>query len=124
MYSARRTHLLPLQRVQPPHGSRVQLDGLRDVGEHLVEGVRRLLVEQNPDGLARFDAAADHGDELGFDEVLGLALHQLHEGGQGARGARFAAHRPVGVHVLGVVHTPEGFVGGAHVTLTWRRTDS
>lgn len=84
----------------------------------------RLLVEQYPHRLAGLDAAADDGDELGFDEVLGLALQlvlQWDEGGEGARGAGLAAHRPVGVDVLGVVHSSEGFIRGTDVTLAWRK---
>lgn len=34
----------------------------------------RLLIEKYPYCLAGFDAAADDCDELGFDEVFGLAL--------------------------------------------------
>lgn len=116
------TDLLALQSIQSPHGPRVQLDCIRDIGEHLLEGVGRLLVEQNPHCLAGFDAAADDGDQFGFDEVFGLPLQlvlQRDEGGEGARCARLAAHGPVGVDVLGVVHASEGLVGGAHVALTW-----
>lgn len=107
------THLFAVQSIEPPHGSGVQLDGLRDVGQHLLKGVRRLLIEQHSHRLARLDAAADDRDQLGFDEVFGLALQlvlQREEGGQGARGAGPAAHQPVGVDVLGVVHPPERLV--------------
>lgn len=107
------THLLAVQSVEPPHGSRVQLDGLCDVGQHLLEGVRRLLIEQHSHRLAGLDAAADDRDQLRFDEVFGLALQlafQREEGGKGARRAGPAAHQPVRVDVLGVVHPPEGLV--------------
>lgn len=86
----------------------------------------RLLVEQYPDCLAGFDAAADHRDELGFDEVLGFPLQftpQRDERGEGARRAGLDAHGPVGVDILGVVHTSEGFVGGTDITLTCRKKE-
>lgn len=118
------THLLAIQSVEPPHGSRVQLDGLCDVGQHLLKGVRRLLIEQHSHCLAGLDATADDRDQLGFDEVFGLTLQlafQREEGGEGAGCARPAAHQPVRVDVLGVVHPPERLVRGAHVALTWRK---
>lgn len=67
------THLFAVQRVEPLHGPRVQLDGLGDVGQHLLEGVRRLLVQQDPHRLARLHAAADHRHQLGLDEVFALS---------------------------------------------------
>lgn len=81
----------------------------------------RLLVEQYPHRLARFDAAADDRDELGLDKLLGLTLAFALRGderGERPRCASLAAHRPVGVDIFGVVHTPERFVGGADITLT------
>lgn len=107
------THLLAIQSVEPPHGSRVQLDGLCDVSQHLLKGVRRLLIEQHPHRLAGLDAAADDRHQLGFDEVFGLALQlafQREEGREGAGGSGPAAHQPVRVDVLGVVHPPERLV--------------
>ena len=118
------THLFAIQSVEPPHGSRVQLDGLCDVCQHLLKGVRRLLIEQHSHRLAGLDAAADDRDQLGFDEVFGLTLQIAFgrkEGGEGAGGAGPAPHQPVRVDVLGVVHPPQRLVGGAHVTLTWRK---
>jgi len=128
-----RAYLFAIQRVEPLHRARVQLDGVGDVGEHLLKGVRRFLVEQDAHRLARLGAAADHRHQLGPDEVLGLAV-QRHQGRellvalqrasaqrrQGAGRGRLA-HRPAGVDVLGVVQAAVGFVGGAHVALTWRR---
>lgn len=107
------THLLAIQSIESPHSSRVQLDGLRDVCQHLLKGVRCLLIEQHSNRLAGLDAAADDRDQLGFDEVFGLALQlafQRQEGREGAGGAGPAAHQPVRVDVLGVVHPPEGLV--------------
>lgn len=54
-----------------------------------------LLIEQYPYCLAGFDTAADDCDELGFDEVFGLALWlalQWDERGKGARRAGLADH--------------------------------
>lgn len=65
-------HLFTVQRVEPLHGPGVQLDGLGDVGQHLFEGVRRLLVQQDPHRLPWLHAAADHRHQLGLDEVLAL----------------------------------------------------
>lgn len=77
------THLLPIQSVQPPHCARVQLDGVRDVGEHLLKGVCGLLVEQYPHRLAGFDATPDNRDQFGFDVVFGLAQVLTPRGGEG-----------------------------------------
>ena len=69
-------YLFAVQRVQPLHQARVQLDGVGDVGEHLLKGMGRLLVEQDAHGLAGLSTATDHGHQLGLDEVLGLTLQQ------------------------------------------------
>lgn len=85
--NSKKTHLLPIQSVESPHSSGVQLDGFRDVTEHLLKGVCRLFIEQNPYRLAGFDTTADDRDKLGLDEVLGLALQltlQRDERGEGA----------------------------------------
>ncbi len=82
-------HLLPVQRVQPLHRPGVQLDGLCDVSEHLIEGVSRLFVQQDPDCFARLHAAADHRHQLGLDEVFALpalaAFRTIFGGGSRAR---------------------------------------
>lgn len=66
------SHLLPVQGVEPLHGTRVQFDGLGNVGQHLLEGVGGLLVQQDPHGLAGFHAAADHRHQFRLDEVFAL----------------------------------------------------
>lgn len=134
------SHLFAVQRVQPFDGAGVQLDGLRDVGEHLLEGVSRLLVQQDPHRLARLHAAADHRHQLGLDEVFALsALASLGAilGGGGGGGARRhpRGHRggparagrarpgagawlPARDGDLGVVDLSERLVGGTDVALT------
>lgn len=106
-------YLLAVQRVDPFDHPAFKLDGLRDVGEHLLERVRRLLVEQDAHGLARFDAAAHHRHQLGSNKVFAL-LPGL-AGGAGRQrlnvllaGRGFHIHRPVGVDVLRVVDLLEG----------------
>lgn len=83
------SYLFSIQCVEPLHSPRVQFDGLCDVGQHLIEGMRRLLVEQDPDGLARLYAATDHRHQLGFDEVFALSalstLRPIFGDGAGAR---------------------------------------
>lgn len=71
------SYLLALQRVQPLHHSRVQLDGIADVREHLLERVRRLLVQEDAHGLAWLHAAPDHRHQLGPDELLVFPIPQL-----------------------------------------------
>lgn len=132
------SHLFPIQRVQPLHGAGVQLDGLCDVGQHLIEGVSRLLVQQDPHRLARLHAAADHRHQLGLDKVFGLpalaALRALSGAGGGARrhprgrrggpgrarGARPAAGTglPARDGDLGVVDLSVRLAGGTNIALT------
>lgn len=133
------SHLLPVQRVEPLHGPGVQLDGLGDVGQHLVEGVRRLLVQQDPHRLTRLHSAADHRHQFGFDEVFALsalpdsfgALFGDDGGGRrhpgccsggsgpaGCTGTSAGAGFPARDGDLGVVDLPVGFVRSANVALT------
>lgn len=121
------TYHLAIHRVEPFDDTRVQLDGVRDVGHDLLEGVRRLLVEQNPHGLTRLHSAAHDGHQLGLDVVPALPAlpaiqaHRL-GAGEGLRAALGpwgpGANRPVGVDVLGVVQLLVGLDGGAHVALS------
>ncbi len=133
------SHLLPIQRVQPLHGPGVQLDGLCDVGQHLFEGVSRLLVQQDPHRLARLHAAADHRHQFGLDKVFVLpALTGFRAFFGGAGGARRhprgrrggpararAAWPGAGTWLpawdgdLGVVDLSVRLVGGTNVALTW-----
>lgn len=108
------SHLLPVQGVQALHHPRVQLDGVGDVSENLLKGVGGLLIQQNPHGFPRLHPTPDDGDQLGPDEILVLphlrgALFGRGQGGHcpGSRGG-LDVHRPVGVHVLGVLQFLEG----------------
>lgn len=136
-------HLFTVQRVEPLHRPGVQLDGLGDVGQHLFEGVRRLLVQQDPHRLPRLHAAADHRHQLGLDEVLALSTLSTFRpifggGGGGGSGARRhpGGHRggpgrsrragpgagsglPAWDGDLGVVDLTVRLIGGTDVTLTW-----
>lgn len=100
------TYLLAVKCVDLLDHAAFQFDGLCDVGEDLLEGVRRLLVEQNAHGLARLHAAAHHRHKFGSDKVLGLPGLARSLGSQlqvllARRGLYI--HRPVGVDVLCVV---------------------
>lgn len=77
------THLLAIERVDPLDHSAFELDGLRDVGQHLLEGVRGLLVEEDADGFAGLHAAAHHRDQLRPDKVFALSGIAGGLGGQG-----------------------------------------
>ena len=97
--------------------------------------MRRLLVQQDPHGLARLHAAADHRHQLGFDVVFALPplpnLRTLFRGGgahrhpRGRRGgpARGGADPGAGAGLpardgdLGVLDLSVRLVGGADVTL-------
>ena len=101
------TYLLAIKGVNPLHHPALQFNGLRDVGEHLLEGVCRFLVEQHADRLARLHAAAHHRHQLGPDKVLALPGLPGSLGGQGLHvllaGRGLHVHGPVGVDVLRVV---------------------
>lgn len=95
------SYLFSLQCVEPFDRPGVQLDGVRDVGQHLFEGVGRLLIQQDPHSLSGLDPAADDRHQLWLNEVSGaeaglatlqLALYQGAEGGQGAGLAGLDAH--------------------------------
>lgn len=130
------SNLFPVQRVELLYCSRVQLDGLGDVRQHLFEGVRRLLVQENPHCLSRLHAAADHRHQLGFDEVFALsALSTLGaifgDGRRHSCGCRGGSTWPccsrpsagTGLPAwdgdLGVVDLPVRLVGGTNVALAW-----
>lgn len=71
------TYLFALQSVESLHSPRVQFNGISDVREHLLKGVSRLLIQKDPDGLARFDATPDDRHQLGFDVVFALSFSEL-----------------------------------------------
>lgn len=101
------TYLLAIERVDPLHDPTFKFNGLRDVGEHLLEGVRRFLIEQHADRLAWLHAAAHHRHQLGPDEVLALSGLAGSLGSQGLHvllaGRGLHIHGPVRVDVLRVV---------------------
>lgn len=66
------TYQFAIHRVQPLDGSCIELDGVRDVAEDLLESVCGLLVEENADGFARLHSASDDGHQLGSDKVFAL----------------------------------------------------
>lgn len=137
MLPEKHSHLFPVQCVQSLDGPGVQLDGLGDVGQHLFEGVSRLLVQQDPHGFPGLHAAADHRHQLGLDEVLALpALSAVGTiSGDGARrhpgrrrggtaSARWPRTRdgaglPAWDGDLGVLGLPVGLVGGTNVAFTF-----
>jgi len=60
-------------------GSGVEFHGFGDLGQNLVERVRRLLVEQDADGLARPAAVAYDRHQLGRD-VVAVLFHRRRRG--------------------------------------------
>lgn len=101
------TYLLAIKCVDPLHDPTFKFNGLCDVGEHLLEGVRRFLIEQHADRLAWLHAAAHHRHQLGSDKVLALSGLPGSLGSQGLHvllaGRGLHIHRPVGIDVLRVV---------------------
>lgn len=67
------TYLLAVQCVDPLDHATFQFNGLCDVSEDLLEGVRRFLVEQNTHGFAWLHTTAHHGHKFGSNKVLGLS---------------------------------------------------
>lgn len=115
------SYLLAIQGVELFDHPCLQLDGLSDVSEDLLEGVGSLLVEEHPHSLAGLHAAADDGHQLGAHEILVLLGLGTVAAGQGLRcflvGRGLHVDRPVGVDVLGVLHLLEEVVGRADVAL-------
>lgn len=66
------TYQFAINCVQPLDSSCVELDGVCDVAENLLESVCCLLVEENAHGFARLHAAPDDGHQLGPDKVFAL----------------------------------------------------
>lgn len=115
------TYHLPLHSVQPLDDSRIQLDGVRDVGQDLVERVCRLLVEQDPDGLARLHSAADDSHQFGLDEVSAVFAFRAHRFGSAEGGGvpgGPGTDGPVGIYILCVVYLLVGLYGRTDVALT------
>lgn len=84
------TDLSSIQSVDFSDGARVELDGVRNVREDLLETPSGAAVEQDPDRLAWPDSISDHCDELRSDEVLrGIRRH----GGAHEAGREFVAGR-------------------------------
>lgn len=116
------TDLLSVQCVDPLNHAALQLDGLCDVGEHLFEGVRCLLVEQHADGLPRLHATPHHRHQLGPNKLLtlpgfaGLLTGQALQVLLAGRGLH--VHRPVGVDVLRVVNLLVDVLGRTDVALS------
>lgn len=121
------TYHLPIHGVQSLDDSRIQLDGVCDVSKDLVERVCSLLVEQDPDGLARLHSTADDSHQFGFDEVSVVFAFQANRFGTAERGrvpgghSRPGTDRPVGIYILHVVHLLVGLYGGTDVALTCRK---
>lgn len=117
------TYHLPVDGVQPLDGSRIQLDGIRDISQDLVERVCGLLVEQDPDGLARLHSTADDSHQFGLDEVSAVFAFWANRFGTTKRGGVTGGHGhpgtngPVGIYILCVVHLLIGLYGGTDVAL-------
>lgn len=121
------TYHLPVHGVQSLDNSRIQLDGVCDVSQDLVERVGRLLVEQDPDGLARLHSTADDRHQFGLDEVSVVFAFWANRFGTAERGGVPGGHSrpgtdgPVGIDILCVVHLLVGLYGGTDVALTCRK---
>lgn len=117
-------YLLAIECVDPLHDPTFQFNGLCDVGEHLLKGVRRFLIEQHAHRLAWLHAAAHHRHQLGPDKVLALPGLAGSLGSQGLHvllaGRGLHVHRPVGVDVLRVVDLFVEVLGRADVAFTFR----
>lgn len=118
------SYLFPIQCVQAFHHSRVQLDGISDISEDLLKGMSRFLVQQNPDSFPRLHTTSDDGDQLGPNEILILSHLWRAPFGSGqwrhrprSRGG-LDIHRPVRVHVLGVLQFLEGLYWATYITLS------
>lgn len=143
MFQQLSSHLFPIQRVEPLHRSRVQLDGLGDVSQHLFEGVSCLLVQQDSHRLTRLHPAADHRHQLGLDEVFSLPaltnFRTLFGAGGGAHwhpsgcrcwpGRAHHAYSSTGSRFpardgdLGVVHLSVRLIRSTNIALTWAETE-
>lgn len=66
------TYQFAVHRVESLDGSRVELDGVCDVAENLLESMCRLFVEKNADGFTGLHTASDDGHQLGSDKVFGF----------------------------------------------------
>lgn len=121
------TYHLAVHGVQSLDDSRIQLDGICDVSQDLVERVGSLLVEQDPDGLARLHSTADDRHQFGLDEVSVVFAFQANRLGTAERGGVPGGHSrpgtdgPVGIYILHVVHLLVGLYGGTDVALTCRK---
>lgn len=122
-----RSYLLPIQSVQTLHHTRVQLDSIGNVSENLLEGVSRLLVQQDSDSLPWLHPTSDDGDQLGSNEILILPNLRRSPLGSGQRRhcpggwGGLDIHWPIGVHVLGVLQLLKGLDGATDIALTWGR---
>lgn len=118
------TYHLPVHSVQPPDDARIQLDGVCDVSQDLVERVCGLLVEQDPDGLTRLHSAADDRHQFGLDEVSAVFALRANRFGTAERGgvpggrSRPGTDGPVGIYILCVVYHFVGLYGRTDVALT------
>lgn len=66
------TYQFAVDGVESLDGSRVELDGVRDITEDLLECVSRFLVEENTDSFARLHSTPDDGHQLGPNEIFVL----------------------------------------------------
>lgn len=121
------SHQFSLERVDLLHHARVQLDGISDVSQDLFVGMGRLLVQQDPHGFAGLHAASHYRHQFRPYEVLHFAVLWDHglgvaQGGRPAGGRRrgLDIHRPVGVHIFGVIQLFVSFIGTAHIAVTWK----
>jgi len=119
------SHQFALQCVDLLHHSGVELDGVGDVGEDLVVGVGRLLVQKDPHGFAGLHSAPHQRHELRAYEVLHFAAFWATGLGAAQRGRPAGGHSrgldvygPVGVHVFCVIQLFVRFDGAAHVAVT------
>lgn len=87
----------------------------------------RLLVKQDPHSFAGLHAAPHHRHQFRPYEVLDFTVLWDHgvgvaQGGGPTGGSRRSLdiHRPVGVHVFGVIQLSVSFVGTAHIAVAWK----
>lgn len=119
-------YLFPIQSIQLFDHSCLQFYSFSDISKNLLKWVRSLLIQEHTNSLSGFHPTTDDGHQLGPHKILVLLCLSTIAAGQRLRcflvGWCLHIDRPIGVHILGILHLLEKVVRWTDVTFPfWKK---